>query len=231
MPLVRLEFHKEGRLKYISHLDLIRTMQRAVRRAGIPVEYTRGFNPHPRMSFSPALPVGVSSTGEYIDMALEQRVPEKELVERLNNSLPPDILFLKAVYIPENTPSLTSVINAALYSIQAYYNPQEGEAEKRIKNFFCDKYNFIEKKDKKGRIKKVDIMPLILEIKKIIAQGGRLELQVVLATGSKQNLKPTDLLKALQSKTGVELDNISVHRDKLLVLKGGNYYTPDQIID
>jgi radical SAM-linked protein len=65
-----IKYTKEERVKYISHLDFLRLVQRAIRRADIPVAYSQGFNPHPRLSFASALAVGVTSEGEYLDIYL-----------------------------------------------------------------------------------------------------------------------------------------------------------------
>ena len=91
MPVIRIKFTKEGNAKYISHLDLIRTIQRAARRAGVPVEYSKGFNPHSKIAYGPALAVGISSSGEYMDMDLKEYMEETELVGRLNAALPDGI--------------------------------------------------------------------------------------------------------------------------------------------
>jgi len=230
MPLIRVRFEKKGRLKYISHLDLIRTMQRAIRRADISIEYSKGFNPHQKISFGPALAVGTSSSSEYMDLNLTYVIPERNFIQRLNDSLIQDISITEAMYIPDNSPSLTSVINAAMYSIQADYQPQGGEWEEKIFNFFSSAHVYVEKTNKKGIKNKIDIIPLVLEIKEIKAACGRLALELVLATGSDRNLKPIDLLEALQTKTEVRLDEIKIHRKELLIIRDSNHYTPFEII-
>lgn len=230
MPLIRVKFEKIDRLKYISHLDLLRVMQRAVRRADICIEYSKGFNPHPKISFGPALAVGVSSSGEYMDLKLTYDIPERDFIQRLNNSLPKGIRMKDAMYIPDNSPSLTSVINSAIYSIGADYQPQGGEWEERILSFFSSEHIYIEKTNKKGRKKKIDILPLIFEIKEITATSGRLALKLILATGSDCTLKPVDLLEALKSRSGIRMDSIEIHREKLMVFKDGNYYSPFEML-
>lgn len=88
MREVRLRFSKTGRLKYISHLDINRAMSRALKRAGIPLWYTEGFNPHPYMSFSLPLSLGVESLCESVDLRITGEITNKEIKDRLNSVLP-----------------------------------------------------------------------------------------------------------------------------------------------
>lgn len=91
MREVRLRFSKTGRLKYISHLDINRAMSRALKRAGIPLWYTEGFNPHPYMSFSLPLSLGVESLCESVDLRIIGEITNKEIKDRLNSVLPEDL--------------------------------------------------------------------------------------------------------------------------------------------
>ena len=91
MREVRLRFSKTGRLKYISHLDINRAMSRALKRAGIPLWYTEGFNPHPYMSFSLPLSLGVESLCESVDLRITGEITNKEIKDRLNSVLPEDL--------------------------------------------------------------------------------------------------------------------------------------------
>ena len=91
------------KVKYISHLDFMRAVQRALRRAEIPVAYSKGFNPHPRLSFASALAVGTTSEGEYLDIVLEREMDPQILCYRMNEKLPEGIRFLKCVVVDENT--------------------------------------------------------------------------------------------------------------------------------
>ena len=94
MREVRLRFSKTGRLKYISHLDINRAMSRALKRAGIPLWYTEGFNPHPYMSFSLPLSLGVESLCESVDLRITGEITNKEIKDRLNSVLPEDLKII-----------------------------------------------------------------------------------------------------------------------------------------
>jgi len=95
----------------------MRLFQRAFRRAGIPVKYSEGFNPHPKLSFATALTLGVSSEGEYMDVELDSHIELQEFIESLNNVLPEGIRVLKAEYI-ENKDSIMSLIRWSSYVIE-----------------------------------------------------------------------------------------------------------------
>ncbi|MGN1202066.1 MAG: TIGR03936 family radical SAM-associated protein, partial [Eubacterium sp.] len=95
MREVRLRFSKQGRLKYISHLDINRAMARAFKRAGIPLWYTEGFNPHPYMSFSLPLSLGVESLCESVDIRLIDEISNDEIKDRMNAVLPENLKILE----------------------------------------------------------------------------------------------------------------------------------------
>ena len=96
---VRLRFRKVGNLQYISHLDLQRTFNRVLVRAGLPLWYTKGFNPHIKMVFGMPLPVGSESECEMLDIRIEREMSEAEIKERLNRELTDELLVLD-VYVP-----------------------------------------------------------------------------------------------------------------------------------
>ncbi|MEW6620308.1 MAG: TIGR03960 family B12-binding radical SAM protein [bacterium] len=115
---VRIKFTKKGDVQYISHLDLMRVLMRAMRRANIPVAMTQGYNPHPKLSLSHALAVGISSQAEYADLDLYRPIKLDELILQLNQTLPEGIKILQAGFVATNCQSLTSLINRLVYKIQ-----------------------------------------------------------------------------------------------------------------
>ena len=93
---VRVKFTKVGSLQFISHLDLNRTMKSVMIRAGIPIRYSEGFNPHPKMVFALPLSIGVESVCELLDFKLDRPMEEADLVGRLNRAFPPEMRALEA---------------------------------------------------------------------------------------------------------------------------------------
>lgn len=96
MPRIRVTFDKSGLLKYISHLDTMRLFERACRRADLPLTLTQGFRPHAKISVTPAMPVGVESVGQNADITLDLAIPLRDIVERLNSNLPPEVCITGA---------------------------------------------------------------------------------------------------------------------------------------
>jgi len=123
---LRIKYAKTEELRFASHLDLTRVFQRSIRRARLPVAYSEGFSPHPRVSFGPPLPLGVAGDGEYLDVSIEAK-PREGWLERLNSTFPPGVRALDARMIPAQGPSLISLLNAAKYKIVVWdCDPQAG---------------------------------------------------------------------------------------------------------
>ena len=97
---VRVKYSKQGLMKFIGHLDMMRYFQKACRRAKIDVVYTEGLSPHMSMSFALPLGVGMTSDSEYVDVDFVQELPGDEIVDRLNRSVPEGIHFTDARQIP-----------------------------------------------------------------------------------------------------------------------------------
>jgi radical SAM-linked protein len=110
------KYSKTGNLKYISHLDVLRFVQRSVKRAGIDAKYSEGFNPHMKTSFGFPLPLGIESMGEYFELELNEDIPPEKFVERMNAVMPKGIQILKASKTDE-TRSLMSRCTYAEYII------------------------------------------------------------------------------------------------------------------
>jgi radical SAM-linked protein len=116
----RARFTKSGRLRFIGHLDLTRLLLRALRRAGVELVYSEGFNPKPRVGFAPALPVGITSEAEYMDLEAHARLESSEVLEKINAKLPKDVRFLALQEIPRSLPALGEVICAARYRLAGH---------------------------------------------------------------------------------------------------------------
>lgn len=112
------KYSKTGNLKYISHLDVLRFIQRAVKRAGINAKYSEGFNPHMKTSFGFPLSLGTESLGEYFELELNENIAPEEFVKRMNAVMPKEMQLLKAAYTTENeTQSLMARCAYAEYLI------------------------------------------------------------------------------------------------------------------
>ncbi|MBI4735994.1 MAG: DUF2344 domain-containing protein [candidate division NC10 bacterium] len=119
---IRFEFQKVGELRYLSHLELMRALQRALRRAGVPLAYTQGFNPQPKVSVAQALAVGVEGLQELGEVEVTSRVDPAELLAGWNRHLPPELKILRAWEAPLNEPSLSTGVRGASYQIRLQPN-------------------------------------------------------------------------------------------------------------
>lgn len=230
--LVRIKYCKNGPITYISHLNLAQVFTRALRRADIPVVISGGFNPRFKISFGPPLPLGISSTSEYLDIRLKEEIKVDELIERLNLVLPQGLKILRAKIILPYADSLVKVIDRASYVVSlkikeklldSFAKNQENklkeleqEVENNNKRFLNLDEITVEKQTKNG-IKMVDIRPSILDISVKKFKKPILELGLKLKIGQQGNLNPRYVAKAWISNFPNNFDIIRICRDGLYI--------------
>jgi len=228
--LVRIKYCKDGPIKYISHLNLAQVFTRTLRRADIPVVISNGFNPRFRISFGPPLPLGISSTSEYLDIKLKEDIKVEELTERLNLVLPQGLKILQAKIIPSSADSLVKVIDKASYVItlkikerlldstaknqEAELRGLKQEIEENNKRFLNLNEINLEKQTKNGS-KRVDIRPSILDIRVQNFKSPILKLTLEIKIGQQGNLNPRYVAKAWISNFANNFDIIQICRDGL----------------
>lgn len=106
MQRIRIKYRKGPEIRFISHLNLMKVFERAIRRADIRVVYTQGFNPHMRISYGPALKVGMTSNSEFADIYIDDDMKASIILEKLNKVLPAGIEILEAKVIDLKAPSI-----------------------------------------------------------------------------------------------------------------------------
>ncbi len=188
---VRIRFSKSGDLMYISHLDLARTMQRIILRAGLDIWYSEGFNPQPKMVFAVPLPTGVESNCEMLDIKLNSPMSSEEIKNRLNDNFPTEMRVLD-VYTPEVKFKEIAYID---YIIKLNSPKITGETAGKIKALF-DGECMITKKTKSGE-KEVNISEYI-KLLEVDSKSGYAEIHTILASGNEMNLSPELLIEALR---------------------------------
>jgi len=187
---VMFRFEKKGPVRYISHLDLLRAMQRALLRSGLPLIWSQGFHPHPQFTFAMALPVGAESAGEYMEVALADGKAE-EAALRMNGALGPGLRILQTGVLPDSAPSLMAAVAASDWIMEA-----PGSLDRAgVDSLLARNEILVEKTGKRGT-RMVDIRPGILSLELVDTPAGRF-LQGKLAAGSQNNVAPGLLLKAL----------------------------------
>ena len=207
---VRIKFAKQGAMKFIGHLDIMRYFQKAVKRAGLDAAYSEGFSPHMIMSFAAPLGVGVTSEGEYFDLELKTPMSSKEAVERLNQVMVEGMEVLSVREVPEGKKGKAmSLVAAADYLVSFREGMEPGENWKEKVPAFMEQQEIrILKKTKKNE-KEVDIKPYIYEME---IRGESIFLK--LAAGSVKNTKPELVMEAFYGFCGQEFQPLSllIHR-------------------
>ena len=218
------KFTKEENIKFISHLDVLKTIQKNIRRAGLPIEYSQGFNPHMNTSIAQPLSVGVYSNGEYMDMVLTTEMNENEIVDKLNETAPSGIKYLSALAIPykegeKKVPQAMALIDAARYTIKVKYSDVSNLEEEVNKLLEVKEWNTV-KKSKKGE-KEVNIRPLVKEFS-FWVKDEFLILNVVISTGSREHLSADLLVSYIQEKTSSALLDsfVNIKREEMYFYKG-----------
>ncbi|MDA8235290.1 MAG: TIGR03936 family radical SAM-associated protein [Clostridia bacterium] len=228
MTRIRMEFAKGDGVRFVSHLDTMKTFERAIRRAALPIAFSEGFNPHPKLSFGSALAVGVTSDGEYVDIELSRAVAAGEVMKALNASLPPGFRISKAAEVSQEAPALMAVLNRADYLVTGKITGSWSQAqmEQVILEFLQRDEAVIEKWSKKGA-KEVDLRPGILNL-----SGGlendtvRLEMSVM--AGSEKNIRPEEVIAALVKYQNLPIDpqGVKIHRKRLYIFKDNKVLSP-----
>lgn len=197
-----IKFSKESSVKFIGHLDVMRTIQRMIRRTGLPVQYSRGFNPHINMSIAQPLSVGVYSCGEYMDICFESEVEESEIKCRLNENAPVGVKVLEVKRIRDNPDKKIfksmAEVYAARYIIKIkYLNSPNVEAD----------MNGLMEKDIWKAVKKTKRGENETDIKKFVKEmhykvgDNILTLDTVISCGSRDNLSAGLLVDYIQKNT------------------------------
>lgn len=188
---VRIKFQKYGTMKFIGHLDIMRYFQKAMRRADIDICYSEGYSPHQIMSFAAPLGVGITSDGEYLDIEVHSSGSSKDCIQRLNQVMVDGMKVTEFVELPEKAPNAMSSVAGADYSV-SFRSDYELDFywEEKFENFIQQETIVILKKTKKSE-NQVDIKPLIYSWK---VNDNVIDMQ--LATGSVNNLKPELVMKA-----------------------------------
>lgn len=223
MVKIRAIYSKTKESMYLSHLDIMGVFEKTFRRASIPLEYSKGFNPRPEIVFAHPLSVGIESTGEIFEAILVDELPISFVVRELNRNLPASITVLSAEYVDMNEKSIMSRVYAATYTIEICYknemfigkNVKEIEDIKlwyknKMEEYLNQDYLLVIKKSEE-RVERVDIKPMIISYDFLL--DGKL--QITINTGSKSNLKPDYIMTGYNEYISQEIE-YNIKREKIL---------------
>lgn len=160
MQRLRLSFSRGERVKYISHLDVMRLWERALRRAGIPMMYSQGFSPHPKISIAAPLAIGVTSDGELMDIVLRKRVSPYYFAKVVGEQLPGGVTLSRVEQVSLKLPSLQSQVRQAEYRVQLETDMEAGPMEAVLSSFLAkDEFPWQHQRD--TGVRRYDLRPLV----------------------------------------------------------------------
>jgi radical SAM-linked protein len=195
---IRFGFQKVGELRYLSHLELMRALQRALRRAGIPLAYTQGFNPQPRLSVAQALAVGTEGTCELGEVELIACMEPAEFAARWNRQLAPELKILRAWEAPLHGPSLSAGVRGATYRIRFEPNGWDPGVLAGLGTGACAEFlaqgPITVEVSKKGQPVTLDARPFIQGFSALDGQGGP-QWEIVLRAGLGGSVKPQAVMR------------------------------------
>lgn len=200
-------FSKTGRLRFVGHLDVMRTFQRALTRAGIQLAYSQGFNPHPLMAFAHPLTLGFSGQREIMEIITEQDMTDEEVVTKLGSALPEGLAVVSCRTGKGGKGNAMGMVQSATYRIALPEQPeiQALDWEAEIEAFLNQDEISVEKVGKlKGHKKmlSVDYKPYIYSLSTETAAEGGKSLLLFAACGSVNNVKPDLITEALAERIG-----------------------------
>ena len=200
---IRVRFRKVGDLQYISHLDLQRTMHRILSRAGIPVWYTKGFNPHIKLVFSTPLSIGTESECEMLDIRIEREISCEEIKELLNREVTDEMRILD-VYVP--TTKFSDYVWSG-YQIEIGDSSISKETADQM-NALVKQPSWMATKTTKSGEKEFDVIPQIHSFKATYDEtSGTVKIATVLNVCSESYLNPALLLELLCEACGIDQTN------------------------
>ena len=198
MKRLFLSISKGDELRFLGHLDLLRTMERAVVRPGIPVLYSEGFNPHMKLSFDAALGVGVSADPLYMEMRLEKDISCEEVKDRLSPELPKGILIHNIKEVSMSVEKPVTFLNEDVYELEGPLADGKdiSSAQGNIAKF-NGLSSFIYERVTPKKVRKMDVKPMIISPMKLKIEDNRAYLSFSLIRSQNGSVQPKDIWKLL----------------------------------
>ena len=202
---IRVRFEKDGSMRFIGHLDIMRFFHKAFQRAGIPIRFSEGFHPHPVMSFAAPLSVGLSSKGEYLDTEITGPMGGEEMLRRLNAQMTPGIRVTGIRALPEEERkkgnNAMALVGLADYRVRLLTAREEADppAEEMAAAFLREPDILVSRKTK-HKEEETNIRPWILSFRYDAAEDAYL---MRLSSGSAANLKPEAVMEAYLAFCGM----------------------------
>ena len=203
----RITFTKQGALRYTGHLDLHRLWERAMRRADLPLSYSQGFHPQPKISMAAALPLGFSSRAEVVDVRFNEEISTEEIASRLKDNLPVDIKVTKVEGVDERAPALQTQVRSAKYKVQLTEPVDKSDLTRKVGELMMS-----ESLPRERRGKSYDLRPLIETLNVVTEASGKVSLRMTLSARDGATGRPEEVLNMLD----IEPEYTSVERTRLI---------------
>jgi radical SAM-linked protein len=211
-------------MKFLSHLDVARTVARALRRAGVPMVFSEGFRPAPRLSFAGALQVGVESRAEYLDIVTSRPIDASSVLPALNAALPEGLGFDRLLPVDSGAPSLTESIRAARYRIEPPAAPRATHDVPRWHqgqvSSFLGRECVMVVREREGRREEIETRQAVRELYHDPSSGM---LMLTLSLGEGRTPRPSEIVKGIY---GPDAEPTLIEREELLALHRGSLVSP-----
>jgi len=219
---LRVEYRVGPELRFLGNLDMMRLMQRSLRRASIPFALSQGFNPHIKLSMGTVLPVGLWGEKEYFDIELAEDIGIKDFVERMNDVFPPPVLINECNEILNDEPALMKIINAASYKFFVRKSSLDLDL---WKDEFTAKDSLVIRSRGKKKDRDKDLRPGIFKV--TVQKFHNFDImEIWSSTGMPLNVRYDELLETMVL-TGLDKKNIiDVFRSGNYIKEGLKYFTP-----
>ena len=215
---LRVRFAKTGEMALLSHLDLVRMLERALRRSQLPVSFTGGFHPLPRLQLALALPLGAEADSDWLDLSFTEVVQPEQLMDRLAPLLPEGFALLEAHGVPVKSPALSQMLQSAHWRLCLQPSgadplPAERRCQEALGELLGAEALPLEELDRQGRRRRRDLRPLLLDLHWHHWSPQRLELGLeTLVQANGRSLKPDQLRQLLAQRLGCDLQQTQLRR-------------------
>lgn len=212
---LRVGYGKIGRLRWLSHLEVLRAIERIIRRSGLPYAVTQGFHPHIKAAFGPALPVGTAGENEYFDVWLRGYTDAEEALARLRAVSPGDLAPCSARYVGDKEPSLTAALTIATYMLDI---DGEETTEDRVRAGISDLFAAGELTvQNKGKTKVFDLRQSVPKDAVVDGRDGGARVKLAVRMGPNGSLRPEVLVRAALLQSGIEPSAVRTTRLDLFI--------------
>ena len=220
-----MRYGKTGRLRWLSHLEVLHALERSVRRAGLPYAVTQGFSPHMKVAFGPAMPVGTAGENEYYDLWLTRYTRAEELLGLLVSATPGDLAPAHAAFVADAEKSLAAALTIAEYVVEVEGRESSAEQVHAAVRSLVDSGSL--EVAHKGKIKVFDLARSLPKETRVIRSADGSTVEFTVRMGPEGSLRPEALVRAAIESASLEATVVRVTRTETLVeLEEGTWVRP-----